>query len=387
MKYVVLVMPARAHLNPTLGIVQKLVKQKHDVIVYNSPEFQHDIESSGATFREIPGLPTFRADIGKDILTMAEFLIDSISPLIDTMAKEIEKEKPDCIIHDSLNLLGKIVAKKTHTKAICFVPMFVMTPKVILPFSKYLLPDLLNVCLHPATLFRIMRKYTKLYTQQKLTPPRFDDLFQNKESQNIVFTSKELQPQGNTLTNEYTFVGPIIYKRGHDDVQTGKTQKPIIYISLGSIYTKDAQYYKQWISIFTDTPYQVYISVGKHVHIQELGKIPENIIVAQYLPQLEILETATLFITHGGMNSINESLYYGVPMILMPQINEQRINAARIEQLGVGIWYKERTLNKKSIQQLIQKITTGNYKNNAMKIEETLKQASGIKKACKLLFS
>jgi len=380
MKYVVLVMPARAHINPTLGIVRELVKKKHEVIIYNSSEFQKEIENSGATFRKIQGLPAFHADIGKNVLTMMEFLINATAPLIGTMIQEIQKEKPDYIIHDSLNLLGKIVAKKTHTKAICFVPMFVMTPKVILSFIKILLPDFLNICLHLRKLFHIIHKYKELYTQNLLISPRFDDIFQNKESKNIVFTSKELQPLGKTFTDKYSFVGPIIYTREQNNLKINKTQKPIIYISLGSIYTKDVPYYKQWISIFIDTPYQVYLSVGKHVQIRELGNIPENIIIAQYLPQLEILKHADLFITHGGMNSINESLYYGVPMIVMPQINEQRINASRIEQLVVGIWHKNKTIDKKSIQKLIYTIETGDYKKNTIRIGKTLQQSEALKK-------
>ncbi len=55
------------------------------------------------------------------------------------------------------------------------------------------------------------------------------------------------------------------------------------------------------------------------------------------MPQLEVLKQANLFITHGGMNSSSESLYFGVPMIVIPVMGDQPIVAQRIEDLKAGI--------------------------------------------------
>lgn len=48
------------------------------------------------------------------------------------------------------------------------------------------------------------------------------------------------------------------------------------------------------------------------------------------------MQRASLFITAGGMNSIHEALYYGVPCLMYPQQGEQYINARQFEQLGFG---------------------------------------------------
>ena len=39
------------------------------------------------------------------------------------------------------------------------------------------------------------------------------------------------------------------------------------------------------------------------------------------------------------MNSISESIFYTVPMIVVPKTLEQAINAARIEQLSAGLYF------------------------------------------------
>ena len=84
------------------------------------------------------------------------------------------------------------------------------------------------------------------------------------------------------------------------------------------------------------------MSVGEKTEISSLGSIPENFIVKNSVDQISVLQTADVFITHCGMNSVNESLYFGVPMVLFPQHSEQRIVADRVAELGAGIKLKRK---------------------------------------------
>lgn len=52
------------------------------------------------------------------------------------------------------------------------------------------------------------------------------------------------------------------------------------------------------------------------------------------VPQLDILSQASVFITHAGMGGTGEAIYYGVPMIAIPQMEEQAITARQIESWG-----------------------------------------------------
>ena len=78
------------------------------------------------------------------------------------------------------------------------------------------------------------------------------------------------------------------------------------------------------------------LSVGKRTDIAALGTPPRNFIVQEFVPQLELLQRTALFVTHGGMNSVSEALYYGVPLIVIPQSADQNLVGQRIEQLGAG---------------------------------------------------
>jgi MGT family glycosyltransferase len=77
------------------------------------------------------------------------------------------------------------------------------------------------------------------------------------------------------------------------------------------------------------------ITVDKTLQ-KTLGAIPGNIYVYSYVPQVEVLRHADVFLTHCGMNSVNEAMSRGVPMVAMPFINDQISNAKKIIELGIG---------------------------------------------------
>ena len=74
------------------------------------------------------------------------------------------------------------------------------------------------------------------------------------------------------------------------------------------------------IKAFGNKELSVILNTGRGTG--DTGNIPSNIWTYSYVPQLEVLQHTDLFITHGGMNSVNEAMYYGVPMLVMPVIND-----------------------------------------------------------------
>lgn len=67
-----------------------------------------------------------------------------------------------------------------------------------------------------------------------------------------------------------------------------------------------------------------------------LGRIPGNFEVRPFFPQPAVLRHADVFLSHTGMNSTMEALYFAVPIVAVPQQPEQEATARRVEELGLG---------------------------------------------------
>lgn len=84
---------------------------------------------------------------------------------------------------------------------------------------------------------------------------------------------------------------------------------------------------------FLGTPYQVYIATKEvqSPHNQQ------NIHIAPHFAFDDLLDSATMFISHGGQNSMVQGLMHGVPMLACPgHVFERRYNARSVERLGAG---------------------------------------------------
>jgi MGT family glycosyltransferase len=120
------------------------------------------------------------------------------------------------------------------------------------------------------------------------------------------------------------------------------------------------------------------MSVGNIVSVEKFGKLPEKISVFSHVDQIAVLKQADVFLSHCGMNSVSESLYFGVPLVMLPQTSEQKGVAERVFQLGAGIKLDKTLYVLSAINEIFEDNT---YKQNASKISEGFKNSSGAKGA------
>ena len=114
-------------------------------------------------------------------------------------------------------------------------------------------------------------------------------------------------------------------------------ERPLVYVSLGTVLNRNQGFYRACIDALREVPCDAVLSVGPDTDVSALGPLPENIRVYPRVNQMEVLSRADAFVTHCGMNSVMESLYMGVPMVLFPQHAEERAVANRAAELGAGI--------------------------------------------------
>ena len=187
----------------------------------------------------------------------------------------------------------------------------------------------------------------------------------NRGDYNLCGYARLFQPGGRGFGGEYRFVGPLSVHRKigqqndfscwDEDVST-----PLIYISLGTVFHRNEEFLRtvvEQLGLRTGNRLTERLertgggcpaglgggrSRGESFRVvlvwsgDETHVFPENFTVRPFVNQNEILKHAALFITAGGMNSLHEALYFGVPCLMCPQQGEQRLNARRFERLGFG---------------------------------------------------
>ena len=110
--------------------------------------------------------------------------------------------------------------------------------------------------------------------------------------------------------------------------------------------------------------------------------MPSNFIVRSFVPQLEVLRRASAFITRGGMNSVSESLYFGVPVLVIPHMAEQMVIARRVEQLGAGVHMKKADATSQRIGDAVHSLMADEaYRRNSRLIGDSFRAAGGVKRA------
>jgi zeaxanthin glucosyltransferase len=119
---------------------------------------------------------------------------------------------------------------------------------------------------------------------------------------------------------------------------------------------------------------------------ESLGPLPENVIATAYAPQLELLKKASLTLTHGGLNTVLDSLTCGVPMILMPLTYEQPAIAARVARIGAGEILHLARGSPDGLRTEIMKITAVEaYRVNARGMAASIRTAGGVVRAADII--
>ena len=379
-KIVFFCIPAHGHTNPTLGVVKELVSRGHQVWYYSYNIMREKIESAGATFISCDDYDTEQklsakdsTRVGKDLAFSTKILVDTTLALDDKVCKEMAELKPDCIVAASMALWGKAVALKLGIPFVSSTTTFAFNQHSA-KIMKQGLGDLLKMIFAmPKTSKQVKRLKDKGYPVNSI----LDIIASDDKTHTIVYTSPEFQPCSETFSEKYAFVGPSI-RSANEEIE--KKRDKLIYISMGTVNNDMMPFYKACISALRDTDYQVIMSVGNLVSIEEFGKLPENISVYSHVDQIAVLKKADVFVSHCGMNSVSESLYFEVPLVMLPQTSEQKGVAERVSQLGAGI--KVDKLDGVSVMTAINKILSiDTYKKNAEKIAEGFKNSSGAKGA------
>ncbi|MGG4268283.1 macrolide family glycosyltransferase [Peribacillus simplex] len=382
---------SEGHINPTIGVVQELISRGEEVVYFTIEAFRERIEKTGATVRTLDGEKFVKAFIsgGRNyLLERINGLLLTADVVIPSVLKQIEGEHFDYIIHDSMFGCGYLLAQILKLPAINSCTSFAQ--------SKVSFDKMLEQHSEKIPTERVKPIYDEFQSLTAMVKEKYDvvinspyEVFCNPAPLTIIYTTREFQPFGEEFNQTYKFVGPSISTRLTQENfdHTAIKGKSLIYISLGTVFNKAIDFYKLCFKAFEATDHTVLMSIGNNTQISDLGEIPKNFIIKNYVPQTEVLKYTNLFITHGGMNSTNEGLYYGIPLIVIPQSADQPIIAEQVFNIGAGIQLQMQSLTANQLHEAVDHLLTHpSFHKAVSNISDSFQKAGGYHQAVDEIF-
>ncbi len=347
--------PYAGHTNPTLPLAEALVRRGHKVAYINAEEYRDKLEKTGAEFipyENYPASPTPQQKKTKCFRAAFDTAVG-----LDT--------KYDLLIYEMFFYPGKQIADILGIPCVRQFSQQAWNQATMADATRF---------------FRLSSLLIDAQVMGKRNAARMglinntlgDAVVYDKPELNIVYVPRIFQSKSETFGDDYIFAVPIIESgAASHQIPYEEMKPPIVYISLGSIISNKG-FYKECIRAFGDTDMSVILNTGR-IQPATLGKLPANIHAYPFVPQLEVLNHADVFLTHCGMNSVNEAMSRGVPMVCMPFINDQIANANRIVELGIGKRVRSFPSKGKKLYEAVKAVYgDAEIRNRSKEIKESL---------------
>ena len=349
------------HYYPLTALGRLLQSRGHDVVYFQVPDLQQPIRAAGLQFREIgehefpPGSLRARDEELGQLEGMAALrcvlrgIVMKSQMLFRDAPAAISDEDVDALIVDQIEPAGGTVAEHlglpfVSVAAALPVNLDANVPPVNVPWLHRvgLLARLRNSVGNNISELMFSEVVGTINQQRRtwgLRPIRsLNDLFSALAQISQLPATLELP--GRRLPPEFHHTGPWTDADGRAPVdfqwERIDPRRPLVYASMGTLQNRILGTLRMIAEACAGLDVQLVISLGGGQNPALLDDLPGDPLVVGYAPQLELIQQSALTISHGGLNTVLESLAWGVPMVVLPVTYDQPGVGARVEWAGVG---------------------------------------------------
>jgi MGT family glycosyltransferase len=199
-----------------------------------------------------------------------------------------------------------------------------------------------------------------------------------------------LELPGRRLPRHFHHTGPWTDAAGRTPVdfpwERLDSGRPLVYASMGTLQNGVLETFRMMAEACTGLDVQLVISLGGGQDPALLGDLTGDPVVVGYAPQLELIQRSALTISHGGLNTVLESLAWGVPMVVLPVTYDQPGVGARVVWSGVGRSIPVARLTVDRLRAAV-RLVLGNhdYRARASEMQSSIEAADGLNRAADLI--
>jgi len=405
-------LPVFGHLNPMTAVARELRSRRHDVAFISLL----DTEPFVSRVAELPFLPCCEKDLpagammeiaqqislrrGHEALEFTLHAIASMTnSLFDSLPGILEKAGIDALVLDTYHFYMELVPIRlgmpyAHLSNALHFDYSGYTPLCIYDWphestSEAVTRNRKGV----ASFIEILRQTNPRATEYaKQAGIELDSDSYNTISKLTWITQmpKEFDFESSHWSATLHHTGPFLDTAGRvkeDFPWEQITGQPIIYASMGTLQNGVASVYREIVAaVEKSRDMQLILSIGNNVDRKQIGSLPSSTIVVNHAPQLELLQRASVCITHAGLNTVLECLLNGVPQVAIPVTHDQPGVAARIADKKTGLVMPLKDLNASRLGLLLDEVLVHSmYRENARYFQKSLAEYNGLSVAAELL--
>lgn len=300
-----------------------------DFIAETAPEFRKPTVEQLQTFIQ----PTYQA------------LIDGAKYCEPRLRQIIATHRPDVIVEDNVVLFPALAsAGVPFVRIVSCSPLEVTGPDVPPPFSGLPSADRSQWDAYRAEYDRTHRamwsEFNEWVQAQGAAPlPELEFMPRDNAANLYVYPAEADYLPARPLDSTWVRMDSSVRETDEEYVlPAAVADRPdgsaLIYLSLGSLGGADVELMQRLVDVLGTTRHRYIVSMGPQA---ERIMLADNMVGAQMLPQTKVIPQVDLVISHGGNNTVTETLHFGKPLIVLPLFWDQYENAQRIDELGFGI--------------------------------------------------
>ncbi|MDQ2948797.1 MAG: glycosyl transferase family 1 [Acidobacteriota bacterium] len=400
--------PVSGHLDPLAAVGRALLRRGHRVTVFQVRDLEakvrsHTLEFASVGDDDFPG-GTLQTSVAKlsalKGTASLKYAIECACAISTAILKDgpgvVGRAAVDVLLVDQNEPAGATVAehlKLPFLSACTSLPLnrepLIPPPFVAWFYSRSLFARLRNAAGYAvsdrfiAPIQRLLNQYRSQWGLSRLKSP--DDSF--SQFAQIAQVPREFDFPRAALPRNFHYLGP--WFDDHSSQVPFPFEKldgrPLIYGSIGTLQQEQSHLFRIMAEACLNLNAQLVLSLG-HPGTQATHNLPGEPLVVSYAPQIELLKRAALTITHSGMNTTQQSLYYGVPMVAIPLAHDQPAIASRLARIGAGIVISPSKLTVPRLRTAIQKLlpADSSFRTQANSLGESSRKAGGAEVAAGL---